>query len=145
MIMKFHQGFSPGAFDAEGVEIGGFLLVEIMLDELVDAGAAWAAAEARAQFGQIFDGAASDNLDVAVFGVAYPAAQIEFAGFAVDKPAEPHSLYASANQKVKNHRTLVFQMGFKGSNRGSRARVRPVRATREDGAGRSRSTAVLRR
>ena len=47
----------PCAFDAEGVEVGGFFFVEVVLDELVDAGAARAAAEARAQFGQIFDGA----------------------------------------------------------------------------------------
>ena len=95
--------FLPGAFDAERAEIGGFALVEIVFDKMIDPAAARAAAEAGAEFGEVFDSASYDYLDIPVFRVAHPAAQVEFAGFAMDKPAESHALHPAANEKVKHH------------------------------------------
>jgi hypothetical protein len=82
---------------------GGFAFVEIVFDEAVDAAATGAAAQAGAQFGQVGFFAVGDHFHFAVFGVAHPAAQVEFAGFAVNEPAEAYSLHATLNEKVKNH------------------------------------------
>ena len=70
---------------------------------MVDAAAAGAAAEALAEFIEVFGGASGDNFDVAIFGVADPAPKIEFAGFAVNEPAEAYSLYAALDEEVENH------------------------------------------
>ena len=81
----------------------GFFVVEVVFDEAVNAAAARAAAEAVAEVGEVFDGAGGDDFDIAVFGVADPAAQVEFAGFAVYEPAKAYALYAALNEEVKNH------------------------------------------
>ena len=47
--------------------------------------------------------AGGHNFDVAVFGVAHPAAQVEFAGFALDKPAKANTLHTALNEEMKNH------------------------------------------
>jgi hypothetical protein len=75
----------------------------VVFEEAVDAAAAGAAAEALAQFVQVFCGAGGHDFDVAVFGVADPAAEVEFAGFAVNEPAEAYALYATLNEKMENH------------------------------------------
>lgn len=93
----------PGAFDLEGAEVFGFFVVEVVFDETIDAAAARAAAEALAELVEVFGGAGGDNFDVAVFGVADPAAQVEFAGFAVNEPAKADTLHASLNEKMENH------------------------------------------
>jgi hypothetical protein len=73
------------------------MLVEVVLDELVDTAAARASAEASAEFGEIFDGAGGEHFNLAVFGVAHPAAEIEFAGFAMNEPAEADALDPTTN------------------------------------------------
>jgi hypothetical protein len=75
-----------------------------MFEEAVDAAASGAAAEALTQFVQVFGGAGGYDLDVTVFGVANPAAEVEFAGFAVNEPAEADTLYATLNEEMKDHR-----------------------------------------
>ncbi len=93
----------PGSFDLEGPEVLGFFIVEVMFDEAIDAAAARSAAKALAEFVEVFGGAGGDNFDVAVFGVADPAAQFQLAGLALHEPAESDSLDAAADEEVKNH------------------------------------------
>ena len=66
-----------------------------MLDEAVDTASARTAAKAGAKFGEVGGLSVGDDFDIAIFSVADPAAQVEFAGFAVDEPAKAHSLYAA--------------------------------------------------
>jgi hypothetical protein len=94
---------SPRSINAEGTEIGGFALVKIMLDEVIDAAAAGTSAKAGAQFGYILGGTGGYHFHFAFFGVSHPPAQVEFAGLALDKPAEAYPLHATLNQKMKNH------------------------------------------
>ena len=93
----------PGAFDLEGAQVFAFFLVQMMFDDAIYTAAARAAAEALAQVGEIFGGAGGDYFNIAIFCISDPAAQVEFAGFAVDEPAEADSLYAALNEKVENH------------------------------------------
>ena len=117
--MKTESAFrlSPGAFNAERREVGGFAFIHMVLNKLIDAGAPRAAPQARAQVSQIVDRTRGHNFHVTVFGVAHPATEIEFAGLAVNKPAESHTLNTPANQEVKHHRRPVLQMPFTGRNR----------------------------
>jgi len=85
------------------LEVRRFLLVEVVLGDAVNASAARAAMEAQAQFGEIFGSAGCDDLDVALFSIANPAGKAKFAGLAVDKPAKANTLYATLNEKMKNH------------------------------------------
>jgi len=87
----------------EGAEVLGFLFVQVVFDEAIDAAAARATAETFTKVGQIFSGAGRDDFDVAVFGVAHPAAEVELAGFAVNIPAESDALYPALNEEVENH------------------------------------------
>ena len=84
----------------EGAEILGFLFIEVVFDKAVDPASAGAAAEAPAEFVEVFGGAGGDDFDVAVFGVADPAAEVNLAGFAVNEPAEADTLYAALNEEV---------------------------------------------
>jgi hypothetical protein len=93
----------PGAFYAEGVEAAGFGLVHVVLDYVVDAGAAGAFAEAGAKLVEVAGAACGDDFDVAVLGVADPAAEVELGGLALDEPAEADALDAAADQEVENH------------------------------------------
>jgi hypothetical protein len=77
--------------------------VEVVFEEAVDSGASGALAEAGAEVGEVFGGARGDDFNVAVFGVADPAGESEFAGLAVDKPAEADTLYATLHKKMKDH------------------------------------------
>jgi hypothetical protein len=74
-----------------------------VLDEAVDAAAAGASAEALAEIGEVFDRTGCDDFDIAFFGVADPAVEVEFAGFAMDEPAESYALDAALNEEVENH------------------------------------------
>ena len=74
-----------------------------MFEEAVDSGASGALAEAGAEVGEVFGGARGDDFNVAVFGVADPAGESEFAGLAVNEPAEADTLDATLNEKMKNH------------------------------------------
>lgn len=94
---------SPRSLDSEGGEGGGFRIVEIVLDDAVDAAAAGAAAEAGAEFGEVFYVSRGDHFHVAVFGVADPASEVELAGLAVNEPAEAYPLHASLDEEVKDH------------------------------------------
>ncbi len=93
----------PDALNAEAVEGGGFTLFENVFDDAVNAAAARAAAKAGAKLVEVVGVAGGDNFDVAIFGIADPTAQFEFAGFAVNEPAEAYSLNAALNEKVKDH------------------------------------------
>ena len=87
----------------ERAKVFGFFFVEVVFDQAIDAAAAGATAEGLAKFVQVFSGASRDHFDVAIFGVAYPSAQSQLAGLAVNKPAEADALYPALNEEVENH------------------------------------------
>jgi len=68
-----------------------------MLDETVYAASARPAPQAGAQFGQVGLLAMRHHLHFTVLGVAYPTAQIQFAGLAVYEPAKANPLHATLN------------------------------------------------
>jgi hypothetical protein len=109
----------------EGAEILSFFFIEVVFEEAVDAAAAWAAAEAVAKLVEVFGSAGGDDFNVAIFGVADPAAEIEFAGLPVDKPAEAYTLHATLNEEVENHsdRVSLSKTGA-GAQHSDRAVVR---------------------
>jgi hypothetical protein len=74
-----------------------------MLDEVIDAGAAWAAPQAAAEFVQVLGAAGGNHLDIAIFSVADPAAQLKLAGLTLYKPAKANSLNAATDKEVKDH------------------------------------------
>ena len=74
-----------------------------MLDQAIDAAAARTAAQAGAQLGQVSLIAMGHHLHIAVLGIAHPAAQIQFTGFAVHIPPKANPLHATLNQKMKDH------------------------------------------
>jgi hypothetical protein len=74
-----------------------------MFDQAVDPASAWTSAQAGAQLGQFGFVAVGNYFNIAVFGVANPAAQIKFAGFAVHIPAEADALHTTLNEEMKNH------------------------------------------
>jgi len=74
-----------------------------VFEDAVDASASRAFAEADAKFGEIGWSAGCNDLNVAVFGVADPTGQAEFAGLAVDEPAEAYTLNATLYEKMKHH------------------------------------------
>ena len=74
-----------------------------MFDDVVNAASAGALAEAGAEFGEVVGCPGCDDFNVAIFSVADPAGEAEFAGLAVDEPAEADTLYATLNKKMKNH------------------------------------------
>ena len=92
----------PRSVDAEGRKVLSFAVVERVLNDAIDAAAARAAFEAGAQIFEIGGLAGSDNFNGAIFGVAHPAAQFEFAGLALHEPAETYALYAALNEEVKD-------------------------------------------
>lgn len=96
--------FLPRSFDPKGAEIGGFPLIEVVLDKLIDTRPARTPAETGAKLGEILPGPGGHDLHIAVFGIAHPAAQIQFAGLAMNEPAKPNPLHASANEKMQHHR-----------------------------------------
>ena len=81
----------------------------MVLDDVIDAGASGAAAKAGAEFVKILRPAGGDNLHVSVFGVADPATQVKFAGFAMDEPAKTDSLNPAADEKMKDHLLVSLQ------------------------------------
>jgi hypothetical protein len=87
----------PGSFDFEGVQTSGFAFGKGVLDYFVNAAATRAAFERGAQVRESFDIAGGYDFDVAVFGVAHPAFEIEFAGLAVDEPAKAYALDSASN------------------------------------------------
>lgn len=74
-----------------------------MFDDAVDTAAAWAFLERSAELVEIIGFAGGYDFDFAVFGVAYPASECEFAGLAVNEPAEAYALNASTDEEMKNH------------------------------------------
>jgi hypothetical protein len=75
-----------------------------VFDYAVDTAATRAAAEAGAELVEVGLFAVDEDFHIAVFGVADPAAEVEFAGLAVNIPAEAYALYPALNEEVKNHR-----------------------------------------
>jgi hypothetical protein len=75
-----------------------------VLNQAINAAAARAAAQTGAKLGEVGFTASGYDFDIAIFGVANPAAQFELAGFAVNKPAKAYSLHTALNQKMENHR-----------------------------------------
>src|ERR1700722_3624019 len=92
---------SPRPFDTKRAQPAGLFFVEIVLDEAVDPAPSRAAAQASAQLIQVGLIAMRNHFHIAVFGIAHPSAQVKLAGFAMDKPAEAHTLHAALNQKMK--------------------------------------------
>jgi hypothetical protein len=87
----------PGAFDLKGAEVFAFAFGQWVFDDLVNAAAAWAFLERGAQFGETLLVAGYNDFNVAIFCVADPAFEGEFASFAMDEPAESNALDASAD------------------------------------------------
>jgi hypothetical protein len=87
---------SPCSFDFEDAQAFGLGFDEGVFDDFVDAAATGAALERGAQFSEGFGVSGGDDFDFAVFGVADPAFELEFAGFAMDEPAEAYALDSSA-------------------------------------------------
>jgi hypothetical protein len=105
---KREEIWLPGALDFEEVEGGGFGFGEFVFDDGVDAAAARAPVEFRAEFGEGFGIAGGEEFDFAAIGVADPSAQAECGGLAMDEPAEADALNTPANEKVENH--MVFSV-----------------------------------
>ena len=78
-----------------------------MLQDAVHAAAARATAQAPAQLIKVLRLAGGHHFHFAVFGVAHPAAQVEFAGLSVNKPAEAYALHAATNEEMNNHEGSV--------------------------------------
>jgi len=74
-----------------------------VFEDAVNACATWALAQAGAEIGEVAGSSRGDDFDVAFFGVEDPAGKAKFAGLAVDKPAKANTLYATLNEKMKNH------------------------------------------
>jgi hypothetical protein len=97
--------FLPRALDAKRAQPRRFLIIKIVLYKAIHSAPSRSPAKACAQFRQVVGTARGHNLHVAVLGIAYPAAQIQFAGLAMDKPSEPNALHSTLNQEMKNHRS----------------------------------------
>jgi hypothetical protein len=93
-----------------------------MFDEAIDAAAAWTLPQALSQFGKVFDRTGDDDFDIAVFGIADPAAQFEFAGFAMDEPPESDTLHATLNEEMKDH--IADLASFSDAHAGTQGGVR---------------------
>jgi hypothetical protein len=93
----------PGSLDFEGVQALCFALYQSMLDYLIDAAAARTAMERCAQLGEAPGLACGNDFDIAVFGIANPAFQLQLAGFSMHEPSKAHSLYSSPHQKMQHH------------------------------------------
>jgi hypothetical protein len=74
-----------------------------MFNDAIDTAAAWAALQTGSKLIEIGWLTGGDDFHVAFFGVADPAAQIEFAGLAMYEPAEADALHAALNKEVKDH------------------------------------------
>ena len=110
-IIRAGDGASvlPRAFDAEYIESSGLAVVEPVLQNAIHPAATGTATETAAEVIKVFCRAGSDDLDIAVFCVANPAAQLQLAGLTVNKPAETDTLYTAANEKVKHHKASVSE------------------------------------
>ena len=71
------------------LEVFGFGVVEVVLDEAVDAAPRGPWRRLARSSARSAGGAGGDDFDVAVFGVADPAAEVEFAGLAVTNQRKP--------------------------------------------------------
>jgi hypothetical protein len=91
---------SPCALNAKGLQLSSFALIQVMFQHPVYAAAPRTAPQAFSQFRQILGRARGYDLYIPVLGVAYPAAQRKFVGFAMDKPSKPNSLNSSLDQKM---------------------------------------------
>lgn len=87
----------PGAFDLEGFERACFAFRKRMLNDTIDTAAAGAFVERCAELVEVFRLSGNHHFDLAVFGIADPAFEVELAGFAVYEPAEADALDASLN------------------------------------------------
>jgi hypothetical protein len=87
----------PGTLDFEGVEVCAFAFGEGVLDDFVDAATAGAALKRGAELGEAFYIAGGYDFDIAVFGVTHPTLELEFAGLAMDEPAEAYALDSASN------------------------------------------------
>ena len=90
---------------------------EFVLDEAVDAAAAGALADGGAKVGELLGGAAGNDFDGAIVGVANPAVKAELGGFALDIPAEADALNAAGDKRVLNHERQVSQSSIRSRKR----------------------------
>jgi hypothetical protein len=86
-------------------ETFGLRFGQLLFEYTVYSASARAFVQRLAKFSQILGLARCNNLNMAVIGVAHPAVQAEFGGFAMDEPAEPNSLNTAFNHVVANHKT----------------------------------------
>src|SRR5665213_1347187 len=93
----------PGSFDLESAEGFGFAFGEFVFNDSVDAAAARALVQLRAEVGEVFARAGCEDFDVAGVDVADPAVKAELGGFAVDEPAEADALDSAADEEVEDH------------------------------------------
>jgi len=136
---RYHCRHLPGAIDPERAKAFGFTLIKIVLDEVIDATAAGTAAQAGAEFGKVFDAARGHNFHLALLSVAHPAAKVELAGLPVDEPAKAHTLHATLNQEMKNHR-FETKASFADARPGCNRWVRLALPAATVPGGRSRAT-----
>jgi hypothetical protein len=83
------------------------LVGEIVLLDVVDAASARAFPEGLFELFDVFGGAGDDDFDVALVGVADPAAETDLGGLALDEPAEADPLYPSLHQIMADHEAIV--------------------------------------
>jgi hypothetical protein len=76
-------------------EAFSFGFCEFLLDDGIDAASAGAFAQGLMQFGKVVRLSGGEDLDMAVFSVADPAAQANFGSFAMDEPAKSDALDAA--------------------------------------------------
>ncbi len=76
------------------------LFVEEKLVNVIDTAAARPTMQNRAQCLQIGLRARSHDLDLALFGIAHPATQIERRGLPLHEPPEADALHPAANEEM---------------------------------------------
>lgn len=78
-----------------------------MLQHCVDPAASRTSSQGRSQLFNALFAAGGDDFNGALFGIAHPASQVEFAGFTMDEPPEPYPLHAPLYQEMKHHLSLT--------------------------------------
>lgn len=95
--------FLPGSLNPERAEAFGFGLIQCVFDKPVHTASARTGAQTCAKVVEVVRLARCDDFHVPVFGISNPAAQLQFAGLAMDKPAEANPLHAALNEEMKDH------------------------------------------
>ena len=94
-LIGFVINVLPGSFNLKWSELRAFALGQFMFNDGIDAAAARTLVQRNLQLGQNIWFASGDDLNVAVVGVADPAAQAKLRRFPLHKPAEADALHAA--------------------------------------------------